>query len=879
MSMAPPRVLERFLDRCLGNAPGRDDVLGDLREEYALRASRPIRARLWYATQALGIGVPYLWRRWWSGGSWGWWEELRYAARSLRRSPTYTSVALFSLFLGIGVNTAAFSLVNAVLFRPLPYPASDRIVDVGEYHPVEVCGGCGFGASYDTYRHWESEATSFSGLGASAGGGSVLDADGIRIQVSTVAATGTLFELLGARVSTGRVLTAEDELLAGASAPVLLSDDLWSRVFSRDPEAVGRTVSLDGVSHTVVGILAEDFRFPYRGDAFVPLTEAAAGGPELRDLSVLGRLAPERTLDQAQRELDLLSARLALDRPELYAGWNGVARPLRDVLLEDLSGPMASVLLLVATAAVLLIACANLASITAARGIERTRDARVRAALGAGTGRIFRFAISESIVLAVVGGGVGILIAYGVSGLIDRYFGYILPDWIQVGIDGRLLIFALLLTVLSILVAGVLPARRSSRVDLSRALRTDAPTMTRGGGAVSGHRLLVGGQISICLMLLAAALLSLRDYRNVSRIDNLGYEPRGVTALSVVHAAESPAPEDGLVNLERELVDRVAALSGVHDVVVEADRFLGTFGSPAEPSPVRVSGRPEPISNAEVPRHGIVAGEGYFELMGIPIRRGRGFTRDDLRGGAGAVVVNEMAAELLWPGENPLGQTLRIDDDRDAGWLTVVGVAGTTVISPYQGSRTGHPRIYTLYRQSPSTRFSILLRSDGSVTPETLVRTIHDTDPDLLVTEVGSVEQRLARWVSGAAILSAVIGGLGALALTLATVGVYGLLSYTVSSHLREIGIRMALGGSARAMGRLVIGRLAPVFGIGAAVGLGGSWALAQFGNALGVDMGTADPTILGAVVLLTATLCAAAAIRPAHRARTVDPITILREE
>ena len=879
MKRTPPRVLEWILARCLRDSVGRQDILGDLREEYATCRRSRVGAWGWYAMQVVTVGLPYLWGGWPLRREAGWIGDVRLALRSLARSPVYTAVALLSLILGIGVNTAAFNLVNAVLFRPLPYPAQDRLFDLGEFHPEEVCGGCGYGASLETYRYWRTNITTFAGLAASTGGEAIIDGGRERTRVPTVAVTASLFDILGAQTAIGRLLDPTDELPGSPMRPVVLGHATWRSLFGSDSGIVGRSVTLDGTVHTVVGVLSSQFGFIGRGDVFVPLTDDNGGTPTDRSLWVVGRLKDGTSANQAQRELDVLSARLAAARPDTHDGWGGVVQPLRDTLLHDLGDPLAGYMLLLAAGAVLLIACANLASITAARGIERTRDAAVRAALGASRGRVFRFAIAESLVLASIGGGVGIAIAYGVSAIIDQRFGAFLPPWIQLGIDARLLGFAVLLTGLSVVIAGVLPAHLAARVDLTLTLRAAGPSMTPGRHAAAGHRLLVGSQIAFGLMLLATALLSLRQYHRVSRLDNLGYEPRGVTAIAVQFLGNAASDPGTRTNVVEEITARVRALPGITDVAIEQERFLGTFGSSASPSIVRVGGRPDPISNAVVPRHGIAASPGYFELMRIPLLRGRTFRPDDRRGGPGVAVVDERAAGVLWPGDDPLGKTLRIDDELDSGWLTIIGVVGTTVISPLQAGRTGHPRIYTVFGQSPSAAFDVLLRTEGNVTRESLLRTVHEADANLLVTGVSTVEQRLALWISGAAIIAGVMAGLAGLALVLTAVGIYGLLSYSVSTHLREIGIRLALGGTSRAMRNLVIRRLVPIFALGTVAGLGGSWALAQLGGAAGMRLGAADPAILGVVVALIATLCAVAAARPAGRAARVDPITILRED
>jgi putative ABC transport system permease protein len=868
----PPGWAEWFLARSVAHTDGANGIVAELREEfsrYHARAGR-LRASIWFGGQVLVVGGPFILQRAYRAVTIGVAADLRHAVRGLLNSPGYATVALVSLVLGIGANTAAFSVINAILFRPLPYPDAERLVDIGEFHPEEVCKGCGLGASPPAYEAWFEHVPAFETLGASSEEDVIVDTGAERARLRAAAVDARLLSILGARALHGRLFDALDDPPTGDHA-VVIGYGLWSGAFGRDSSIIGRSVDVGGVARVIVGVLPPDFRFLGRADLFVPLhTDSVQDGD--RSLWVVGRLREGTTLALAQRQLDVVSEGLAVAAPIVFQGWRAIVQPLRASVLNEVGDPRGALPILMATVTVLLIACANLANVTSARSLDRRSQMVIRGALGASRARVLRYALAESVVLAAVGGAIGVGIAYGLGHVLESRIGPLLPAWIVFGVDGRLLGFALLVTVAATMIAGWAPARRASRVDLRSAMGAGGRT-TLGPRAARFRNVVVAFQVGLSTVLLATAAYALSEYRRVSARDNLGYQPDGVTGVSVdLSSVDDP------LNAAQRIAERLTALPGVTRTAVEQPRFVGTFGAASAPSLVRVEGRLDAVPNAVVPRHAVAVSPGYFALLHIPILRGRPFSREDARARSGVAVVNQLAAEVLWPGEDPLGRGLRIEDELNNGVLTVIGVASNVVISPLQASRRGHARIYTLHSESPGRTTDFLMRGT-SVTRTDVVVAVREVEPMALVTELMTLNHRLSRGVSEWTIVAGVMTATGILALLLATIGIYGGLAHTVSHGVREIAIRVALGADRGSIRRLVSGRVLALCAGGLIMGVIGARTLGALQEATGLRVGASDPRELAVVALIVVAIGVLASARPLRRALRVAPSEILRDD
>ncbi len=867
----PPFLFSRFLSWCLGDTLQGSAVVGDLNEEYHELRSRGFgtRADLWFLWQAVAIGLPYLAERLIARPLVQLRSDLRFSMRSLLRSPSYLGVTAGSLILGIGVNTAIFSVVNGVLIRPLPYPDQERLIDMGEFNPAEVCEGCGLSASPATFQAWQGTVGVFEKIGASTDDQVTLGEGLGRRRVQLGNATPALLELLGANVNRGRLfsdVTLIDDIREGA---VVVSEQIWRTIYGADPEIVGKTILVDSRPRNVVGVMDPGFRYLAGVDIWAPL-ELRDLDQHARNLWVVALTSHGVSSDEVAARLASIDESLASVDPTNHAEWETRTQPLREAFLHELGPPAAAIFLMAVALAVLLIACANIASVSGARSLERMREMSVRAALGAGRGRLFRETLTESIVLASIGGVAGIAIAYGFSGVLETKLGGFFPPWLQIGVDVRLLAFSAFVAGLTVLVAGLVPALRVSRVDVMGALRRAGYSTSSGARTVKWQALLVTLQIAMGLVLVGAATLSVRSYIQISRFDDLGYNPYGVRSvgLSLDDDSMGVSNRNSVVGSASESLEPLAA---GRQVVVEQERFLGTFGPFDSASPVSVEGSESPVSNSIVPRHGVSVSPGYFELLEIPVIRGRVFDIQDERRGVGVVVVNEKAASVLWPGENALGKTMRIADENDAGVLTVVGIVGDIVVSPLQASRSGHPRIYTLFSQSPGARPTLLFRGSPGTRTEVL-EMISSVQADLTLLEVSSLEEMLIRWIKPQSVAVRIMGGMSVLALVLASVGIYGMLALAVTTRRREIGIRIALGSTHWGVARLIMTRVAFLFAVGALLGLGGSSLLSGLGGAMGITLGTNEiGTLLNSVAIL-ALVCLIAAGRPLLDAVRTNP-------
>jgi predicted permease len=816
-----------------------------------------------------------------SGGDvWGWsWllalaYDTRYAMRTMLRSPGFAAVAVLALALGVGANTAVFSVVDAVLLRSLPYADEEELVVVlhGGSRPV----------SARNLRDWREQSRSFTGMGAAEYWTANLMGHGSSEEIVALRVTADLFPLLGVRPLLGRLFAPEEEQ-PGRDRAVILGHGLWQRRFAGDAAVIGRTLNLGGEDFTVVGVMPADFRFaPFwvtRAEMWVPLSVP----PEARDnrshnsLRAFARLKPGVSLESARAEVNAIAGRLEREFP-------GTNRDVQVVpLRERVVGPIQIQLVVVfcAAAFVLLIACANLAHLLLARGAARQREIAVRAALGAGRSRLIRQLLTESMLLVLLGGGAGVLVAvWGVNALV-ALSPDIIPRIETVGVDGRALLFTAVLSLATGLAVGVVPALQSSRVDLDAALRDGARGATGGVHKARLRALLVVSQVAMTLVLLVGAGLMIRTSAALQAIDP-GFEPDQVVSMKM-SLDGAPAGESGQrAVFYQGILRRVESLPGV--VSAGAINHLPLAGDVWGHS-YEVEGRPPPGPGDQPNAIYRVVMPGYFRTMKIPIVRGRDVTAADSRAAAGVVVINQQLARDEWPGEDPIGKRITLGGPQP---LTVVGV----VKDSRQGSWSEAPgaEMYIPYLQSDdylrglsSVRAYMTLVVRASVDPAALVpaiaREIRAQDSLVTLAEIQTMDRVVGEANARPRLYLVLMGGFAALALILAIIGIYGVMSYSVSQRIHEIGVRMALGARRRDVLRLVLGQALVMTMVGIAIGLGLAIAVGRLMKSFLYGVSPTDPLTLTAVPMLLALVALAATYVPARRAVRVDPMSSLRAE
>ncbi len=799
--------------------------------------------------------------------------ELHLAARSLARSPMLAAVAVLSLALGIGANATIFSFVNGILFRPLPFPEPRQLVDVSEDNPEELCTGCAVGTSWPTFEIWRASATSFSALGAYRESAYSLAGEQEAERVGGAIVTANLFPLLGVRPILGRSFSDEDDR-PGAPPVVLLGHGLWTRRFGADSAVIGRTVRVNGVLRSVVGIMPPRFRFPEFAALWLPMAPQVQTMPVTdRSLGTVGRLKPGITLAAANGAMSGIAGRLAAERPAEYKGWIDRVTPLRQDLADDTS-TQGFLLALAASGFVLLIACANLANLFLARATARARELAVRVALGASRARIAAHILTESVLLGLVGGVFGLLLSlWGVrilTGLIDAE----IPFWILVGTDWRLLLYTFGLSLAVGVAFGLVPALRASRTDLNETLKTGSASATAGRRDSRIRGALTVAQVALAIVLLAGAGAMVKSFLIVRRTDNLGYNPEGVlTARLELQAPRYDAPAQ-VRQLEDQLLDRLRVQPMVEVAAVEHSLFLNSFVG--DSTIVRLEGAAAAVPMQRGPGHGAAVSPEYFKLMQIPVLRGRAVSAADGPGAPGVALVNQKAATLLWPNLQPIGKRLRIGS---GAWLTVVGVVGDVMGSPFAGGRA--PVLYTSAAQSNERGFRLLLRyhGDPAILATTLKAVSRTIDADEPVEEVVTLRESLASWVTPVRVMAQLLGALSTIALALAALGIYGVMSYLVARRTRELGIRAALGAEAAHLRRYVMGRGLRLALLGVLIGTPAAFGLTRVLGRLLVLVSPGDPLVFALVALLLAGVAAAASWAPARRATRVDPLVALRAE
>lgn len=898
----PPR-LSRWLFARLVRRPEAEYVLGDLEEEFRARHAAgepPVTLRRWYRHQLLRSLGPL-----WSAPASprppavsrsqlaapssrasthrsqrmlsSLWHDVRYTLRSFLRQPGIALTALATLALGIGANTAVFSVVNGVLLRPLPYPDPGELVTVST---LDTRTGDTDTVSGLNFLDWSARNDVLDGIYAWGGSTNTLTDGDRREQIEIGVVTPEFLDVLGVTPRLGRGFAA-DEVGPGRPRVALLSDRFWRRRYGGDPEVPGRTLSLDGESYEIIGVTPPGFQMPLNGGVEeLWITSSRDFAAEPRDavyLSLVGRLADGVPLDRARQAMDAVHAGIRAEDP-VHSVNTGVAlTPLKSELVADVRWALA--ILLGAVGFLLLLACANVANLFLARAAGRGTEFGVRTALGAGSGRLTRQLLTESAVVAAAAGALGILAALAGVRLLTGLAPDDLPRIREVSVDGTVLGFSLLATALTGLLFGAVPALWATRRDPMRLLRGAGRGQVGDGGLRRIRELIVIAEIAAAAVLVVGAGLLARSFAAMLAVDP------GFDASHVV-TAEVLVPRDRYPDAERRavffqgLMRRLEAVPGVEAV---GGVWNAPMGDAVANTTLTVEGRPRPAPRDEILGEFRLATGGYFDALRIPVLSGRVFDETDTRETTPKVVISRLLAEQLWPGESPVGRRFGIDifetDDGTPVWYEVIGVVGDTRLNGLDDPE--RPLLYIAYSQRPQNWITVTARTRApAASSAPLVRdAILDFEPLVPDPALGTMEGRVGHTLAARRFYLSLLVAFAVVAIALASVGIYGVLAYAVSRRTNEIGVRVAFGASRGQILRQVVLEGMRVAALGIALGLLGAWALSRTLASLVYGISLTDPVTYGLVVAFLGGVALLACVIPARRAATVDPIEALRYE
>lgn len=795
-------------------------------------------------------------------------RDLRVVLRSLRRNPTFAIVAVLTLALGIGANTAVFSVVNGVVLRPLPYPQPDRLLAM--YMTDEEDGDLEVPWSVQSLRDVVETNGSFSSITGWQWEDVTLTGLGDPELVYAVGVTDGMLTTMGERPMLGRDIR-RDEGEEGGPTVVVLTHRFWQERMGEDPEVLGTTIQLAGRAYEVIGVAPEGFAYPRSVAMWIPGQWPLATHDRGRHfLRVVGRLAPGATIESAQAELSGIATRMEEENPETNRARGIHLLSLKEETVGDVR--KALFVLLGAVSMVLLIACANVANLLLVRGAARVKEVAVRATLGAGRGAILRQIMAESVVLSFVGSGLGVLLAvWGVSGLKALSPGGI-PRFSEVSVDVTVLLFALVLAVIVALLFGLIPAVRLANTSIASVIREGKEERLRHGDRGLARSGLLIAEVALSLVLLLGAGLLLRSFARIQGVE-LGFDPENVRQFTLT-LPQARYEREQWPEFYSVLEERIAAVPGVESVGM-------IFGSPLGRSHTSIGfdilGRPSDEGGRQNNWLVRVVSPGYFESVRIPLLRGRGLQATDRADAPGVAVISRTAAERIFPGEDPIGQQFRFDDD-DPPW-TIVGVVGD--VRSLDLTTGSYPEAYFSHAQWPRSSLTFTVRRAEGVTGlvPTLRREVGELDPNLAMYYVEMLEQRVERYLASDRFYLVLLGIFAGLAVVLAAVGLYGVVAYLVSRRTREIGIRVALGSPHERVVRLIVGQgMSPVV-VGTVIGLVAALAGGRVLSSLLYEVRPWDPlTFLGGTTLLIV-IALGAILLPARAALRISPTEAMRVE
>ncbi len=878
----PPRLADLIL-RLLPELP-RNIMRGDLVEEYTtliLPRFGKKEADRWYFRQVIfsigpvlrgeiaGLRIPPKRRE---NIMETFLHDALYAVRMLRKNLGFTVVALMALALGIGANTAVFSVVNAVLIRPLPYEDPDRLMMVFESNPQK--GWKQFVASPANFLDWREQNQVFEQIAATSRASFNLTGEGEPERIPGSSVSGNLFDLLGVKPALGRAFSTEDD--RDTSPPVvILSHGLWQRRFGSDANIIGRTLTLNGKSSTVIGVMPAGIQYPGQSEMWSPLalsaSDAAARGAHY--LLVISRLKKGVSLEQAQNEMSVIASRLEQQYPATNSGWGVNMNSLSDRVIGDM-GP-SLLMLFGAVSLVLLIACANLANLLLVRGVARQKEIAVRSAIGASRSRIIRQLLTESVLLALVGGTLGLLLAFwGVRALVAINPSGV-PRSQEIGIDATVLVFALAISFLTGIIFGLIPALQASKPNLNEMLK-EGRSSTGSLRRQRARGFLVVSEVALSLMLLIGAGLLLKSFLRLQN-ENPGYDSRNALTMTLSLPGSKYKENHKRTAFFDQVLDRFNSMPGVESAAASTSiPFAGDFKWGFE-----ITGRP-PMAPSDVPSANYYAvTSDYFRAMKISLTKGRFFNEKDAPGSPRVAIINETMARRYFPDEDPIGKHINITNGPPAP-REIVGIVGNVMLSGFNIETPA--QMYEPYQQNPASSMVMVVRTTGD--PMEIASSIRSqvmaVDSEQPVSNVKTLSQVVSDSIADRTFTVSLFGSFALLALVLAVVGVYGVMAFSVTQRIHEIGIRMALGAGRGEVLRLMMRQGMKPVAAGIAIGAAGAFALAKILSSFSEllhKVSVTDPVVFVFIPLLLGAVASLACAIPARRASKTDPMTALHYE
>jgi putative ABC transport system permease protein len=813
-----------------------------------------------------------------------WLADLRVGVRTLRRNPSFAMGAIFVLALGIGANTAIFSIVNAALLRPLPYDDPSRLMQVWHVPPAKSFAGITlFSVSPANYLDWQQQSSSFESMAAYGGRTLTFGAKGQPEAIPAAKVVPEFFSVLRAHPMLGRTFTP-DENAPGAANVIVLSFKFWRDHFGSDESIVGRDITMNSRPFTVVGVMPESFRFPDWATVWVPVAwsnqERAIRGNH--NYLVIARLKPGIDVNAAKAELGAISTRLEQQYPEDDKGWGATLIPLREQLVGDVR--TALLVLFGAVVFVLLIACANVANLVLAKTLARRKEIAIRTALGAGRAAVVRHLLSETVILSLTGGLLGLLLAAAGIRLLVHVLADRLPRFIDVTLDVQVLAFTLLVSLLAGLLAGLIPALRFTRTDVNEALKQGQSRGSSDSGGGKTRNILVVCEVALSLVLLIGAGLMVRTLWGLRSVSP-GFDSSNVMTMSVALPADRFSSPSGQVNFFQDVLQRTRALPGVDSAGVIDSLPLSNDGGSHQP--FSIEGRPV-LPMSEQPEVDVrLISPGYLQTMHVPVIRGRDFSDADAAGRAGAALISDALARRFWPNEDPIGKHITLTFSPDIV-REVVGIVGNVKVDSLDETRPVDTIYVALGQLSASPgepwhsfglTLAVRTHSDPHAASSAVAAAIHQVGPDIPVVDVLSMDDIIAQSISPQRFNLLLLASFAALALLLAAVGIYGVLSYTVRRRVREIGIRMALGATNSDVLKMVVSDgMKPIL-IGVGIGLAAAIALSRLVASLLFGVRPTDPLTFSTVALVLVFVGVLANLLPAYRATRIEPTRTLRDE